>query len=80
MATTDVSPTFKVYWQIVHTGMEAAKKKGLRGGFEMSTSELGTLWKDETALYIGTHTIECFIVKDNYCAAQSGQFVVDIKA
>ena len=80
MATTDVAPPFKVYWQIVNTGKEAAKNKGLRGGFEMSTSELGSLWKDETALYIGTHTIECFIVKDNYCAARSGQFVVDIKA
>ncbi|MBC8997814.1 hypothetical protein IAI51_14870 [Pseudomonas sp. N40(2020)] len=31
-------------------------------------------------MYIGTHTIECFIVKDSYCAAQSVQFVVDIKA
>ena len=79
IASTDVTPPFTVYWQVVNTGREAANAKDLRGGFESSTTEMGSLWKEEHAGYAGTHTIECFIVKGDYCVAHSGQFVVDIQ-
>jgi len=79
IASTDVTPPFTVYWQVVNTGRDAASAKDLRGGFESSTTEMGTLWKEEHAGYAGTHTIECLIVKGDYCAARSGQFVVEIQ-
>lgn len=38
----------------------------------------GFLEKRESALYVGAHSMECFIVKDGYCVARSGLFVVNI--
>ncbi|MFW8696292.1 nucleotide-binding domain-containing protein [Mesorhizobium japonicum] len=32
----------------------------------------------ETTRYAGSHSIECFIVKDGLLAARSGQFIVNI--
>lgn len=79
VANTDVPRPFKIYWQIVNTGEAAAKAKKLRGGFEQATVTTGTLIRREDASYAGSHTIECFVVKDGYCAARSGLFVVNIQ-
>lgn len=79
VANTDVPKPFKIYWQIVNTGDAAARAKKLRGGFEEATVTTGTLIRRETASYRGSHTIECFVVKDGYCAARSGLFVVGIQ-
>ena len=79
VANTDVPKPFKVYWQIVNTGAAAAKAKGLRGGFEQATVTSEALIRREGASYPGSHTIECFVVKDGYCAARSGLFIVNIQ-
>ena len=34
--------------------------------------------RQESTSYSGTHTIECFIVKNGYLVARSGAFVVNI--
>lgn len=78
-ARTDVPRPYDVYWQIVNTGNEAREANGLRGTFEAMRTETGHLKKKESTEYCGTHSIECFIVKDGYCVAQSGPFIVNIK-
>ena len=78
-ARTDVLRPYKVFWQIVNTGEAATNARNLRGGFEEIQLEAGTLTKIETAQYPGTHSIECFIVKQDYCVARSGVFIVQIR-
>ena len=52
---------------------------GLRGGFDRGIVERGSIKRVEHTEYAGMHTIECFIVKSGYLAANSGPFVVNIK-
>jgi hypothetical protein len=76
-ATTNISEPFKVYWQVVNTGREAERVRGLRGNFDYV--ERGGLTKTEGTQYAGTHAIECFIVKDGVLVARSGPFFVTIQ-
>lgn len=78
-ASTDVAKPYSVYWQIVNTGAEATGLQKLRGDFSSGVIVKGEIMHDETAAYEGTHSIECFIVKDNTLAARSGVFVVKVK-
>jgi hypothetical protein len=78
-AETDVPPPYDVFWQVVNTGPEAAAAPGgLRGGFDAGTVERGSIVKQEGTSYSGTHTIECFVIKNGYLVARSGAFVVNI--
>jgi hypothetical protein len=77
-AQTDVAPPYKVYWQVVNTGADARAAKDLRGRFEEVSVEQGKLIKKETTKYRGVHSIECFIVRGEYCVAWSGPFLVNI--
>jgi hypothetical protein len=78
-AKTNVDWPYQVFWQVVNTGEEARHAKCLRGTFELAHIERGNLSKKESTLYSGTHSIECFIVKNGYCVAQSGPFLVNIQ-
>lgn len=78
-AETNVPKPYKVYWQVVNTGREAANANGLRGGFDEGIVSAGKLTRDESTGYSGTHSIECFIVKSGLLAAKSGQFIVNIQ-
>jgi hypothetical protein len=78
-AQTNAQSPYEVYWQVVNTGQEARDANGLRGSFEQSRIERGLLTKRESTLYTGTHSIECFIVKNGYCVAKSGPFIVNIR-
>lgn len=69
---------YQVYWQVVNTGQDAIRRRGLRGGFEEGVVQGGRLEKRESTLYSGTHSMECLIVKDGYCVARSGPFIVNI--
>lgn len=70
---------YQVFWQVVNEGPEAAAVSGgLRGGFDTGTVDRGDITRQETTLYVGSHTIECFIVKDGYLVARSGAFIVNI--
>ncbi|WP_132392825.1 nucleotidyltransferase [Novosphingobium sp. PhB165] len=77
-AVTDVPTPYNVFWQIVNTGSAAAEAKDLRGNFEEATISRGWLVRTETTKYPGAHSIECFVVKNGYCVASSGPFVVNI--
>jgi hypothetical protein len=77
-AKTNLSQPFKVFWQIVNTGKSATVAKNLRGGFEEVLLEEGNLTKKESTRYQGSHSIECFIVKNDVCVARSRPFVVQI--
>jgi hypothetical protein len=73
-ATTNARAPFEVFWQVVNTGPQAKGLGKLRGGFER-----GELGHHETAQYIGTHWIQCFLVRDGRCIGKSAEFVVDIR-
>ncbi|WP_437656745.1 nucleotidyltransferase [Sorangium sp. So ce1182] len=77
-ADTDVAPPYRVYWQIVNTGQQARDARGLRGGFEEVSVVRGHLKREESTRYTGSHSIQCFIVKNDYCVARSEPFVVNI--
>jgi hypothetical protein len=76
---TDIPAPFEVHWQVVNTGPEAAAAGKLRGGFDEGSVSRGAISHSETASYSGTHTMECFIVKDRHLAARSGVFVVNVR-
>lgn len=78
-AKTNVPPPYHVYWQIVNTGKQAVDARNLRGGFEEVLVERGHLTRRENTLYRGSHSIQCFIVKNKVCVAQSTLFVVNIE-
>ncbi len=77
-ATTNVPEPYEVYWQVVNTGKQASDAGQLRGGFDFSTAKLGKNIRKEQTGFRGSHSIECFIVKDDVCVARSGQFIVNI--
>jgi hypothetical protein len=84
IAKTNAKEPYDVYWQVVNTGNHARQFKGLRGDFFKAHFLSGTLCSNpfinwERSEYTGKHWIECFIVKDNYCVARSGRFMVNIK-
>ncbi len=73
---TNAPRPYEVHWQVVNTGVEAARD--LRGGFEASNGGSEVRW--ETTKYAGTHWVEAFVVKDGVCVARSGRRYVKIKA
>lgn len=78
-ASTNVPVPFQVYWQVVNTGKEAEDARQLRGEIVLSkTAGVGGLTQKESTLYTGIHWVECFIVKNSFCVARSGEFVVRI--
>lgn len=79
-AETNAPAPYEVKWQIVNTGAEAtaAGREQLRGGFEDGEGTLGTVKRESTA-YLGTHTIEAFVIKDGVCVARSGPLPVRVK-
>lgn len=77
-AITGVKKPFKVYWQIVNTGSEAIKAGCLRGGFDES-SNANTNVRLEKTEYSGSHSIQCFVIKNGYCVAKSKEYIVNIK-
>lgn len=78
-ATTNIPAPYEVYWQVVNTGDEAASAGQLRGDFDKGLVERGSINHREQTGYKGTHTIECFIVKERHLAARSGVFFVNVK-
>ncbi len=79
VARTDIHGPYRVYWQVVNTGHEAIRANCLRGNFEEQPPQRGQLTRTESTLYSGSHSIECFIVRDGYLLARSEPFIVNIK-
>ncbi|WP_412072410.1 nucleotide-binding domain-containing protein [Pseudomonas fluorescens] len=63
---------------VLNTGLDASRQRGLRGGFEEGIVQGGRLERRESTLYAGSHSTECFIVKEGYCLARSGPFIVNV--
>lgn len=78
-AETDVRSPYRVYWQVVNTGQQAREVGNLRGELQEDSVARGHLKKVESTQYAGTHSVECFIVKDGNCVAKSGPFIVNIQ-
>lgn len=76
-AVTGVKKPYRVMWQIVNTGNEAIRARCLRGNFE--ESNLGLDRKTESTSYSGTHSVQCFIIKNGICVARSKEFIINIK-
>lgn len=78
-ARTNLQAPYDVYWQVVNTGAEAEAARCLRGGFDVGTVERGSIVRRESTLYAGSHSIECFVVKNGFLVARSGLFIVNIR-
>ena len=76
-ALTGVRRPYSVIWQVVNTGQEATMANCLRGNFEPSNE--GFDGKRESTLYKGTHSVQCFIIKNGICVAKSKEFIVNIR-
>ncbi len=72
-----VQKPFKLKWQVVNTGSQARFHNALRGGFV--TKETNETKHQESTLYEGSHSIQCFVFKKGKCVAQSKVFIVNIK-
>lgn len=73
---SNIRKPFCIKWQVVNTGDEATRAQCLRGGFD---NENNKTTRVETTAYSGHHSIQCFIIKDNRCVAQSDIFIVNIE-
>jgi hypothetical protein len=76
MLSTNARLPYEVRWQVVNTGREAEALHGLRGGFS-DPEYKNTHW--ESTLYVGTHWIEAFIIKDGTCVARTGRKMVMVR-
>lgn len=78
-AETNTPEPFNVFWQVVNTGQEAEAANGLRGNFAAGSVYRGKVEQKESTSYTGSHSIECFIVKNGLLVARSGAFIVNIR-
>jgi len=77
---TNVPRPFDIYWQVVNTGQEAANAGQLRGEISEHTNKSSSgIYRTESTSYIGDHWVECYVVKNGYCVAKSGEFIVSIR-
>jgi hypothetical protein len=64
-----------IYWQITNTGKEAGTD--VRGGFENSNGPYNFERKEHTS-YQGTHFVQAFVIRGNYCVAKSGLILINV--
>lgn len=70
---------YEVHWQVTNTGTEARSNNCLRGDFYDGQIVEGKRIRKETTSYIGTHVIECYLVKNAVCYGKSKPFIVNIR-
>lgn len=79
-ASTNIPYPYEIYWQITNTGSEAAAVGGLRGDFYFGeTVRRGNPERTEPIGYTGTHSAQCFIVKNGHLVAKSEVFIVRVR-
>lgn len=78
-AKSDEIKQYEVYWQVTNTGDEARSNSCLRGDFYDGKIVEGRRIRKETTSYVGTHIVECYLVKNNVCYGKSKPFIVNIK-
>jgi hypothetical protein len=65
--STNVPKPYSVKWKVKNKGLQARKLKQLRGEI---TDDDGHEEKIEHTKYIGSHYVECYILKGNVCVAK----------
>lgn len=83
-AKTNVRGDYDVFWQVVNTGKHAEENQGLRGElfrakYRDDSRSVDPLVNWERTEYTGKHWIQCFIVQNGYCVAESKKFYVNIR-
>lgn len=80
-AHTTMPLPFEVRWQVVNTGRHAEQAGGLRGqdfftsrARERSTPSENPMVTWERSEYTGSHTIQCFLIRDGVLVATSAPF------
>ena len=76
-ALTAAKRPYTVMWQITNTGEEATKANCLRGDFY--PSDEGTNGRRESTSYTGSHSVQCFVIKNRICVAKSRDFIINIR-
>ena len=71
-----VKKPFEVKWQITNTGKEALENKCMRGGFD--DSNIGNTGRKEKTSFTGSHSVQCFIIKNGVCVAKSEDYIINI--
>lgn len=74
---TNIKKPFRIAWQIVNTGEEASRENALRGGFEYADQN-GIKWSEQT-LYKGSHSVQCFVIRNGVCVANSKEIIINIQ-
>lgn len=70
---------YEVHWQVTNTGAEAINNGCLRGDFYDGQIVEGKRIRKETTSYVGTHIVECYLVKNGVCYGKSKPFIVNIQ-
>lgn len=79
-AQSNVPYPYDIHWQITNTGREASDAGKLRGDFYSGgTVTRGNPKRSEPIGYTGTHTAQCFVVKDGHLVARSEVFIVRVR-
>ena len=76
-AYTGVKPPYTIKWQVTNTGEEAMQAGCLRGNFE--SSDIGVNGKHEETSYTGSHSVQCFVIKNGVCVAKSRDYIINIE-
>lgn len=69
---------YEIWWQVTNTGKEAERANALRGDFYCSELVEGKKVRKESALYIGRHYVEAYLIKNGICYGKSLPFEVNI--
>lgn len=82
-ASTKVQWPYEVKWQVVNTGEHAKREGQLRGDFfdsrEKTNHQSISILEDiESTSFTGKHWIQCFIIKNGVCVAESDIFYVNV--
>ncbi|GJQ60990.1 MAG: DNA polymerase III subunit delta' [Melioribacteraceae bacterium] len=64
--STNIPEPYSVKWKVRNYGEEALRRDDLRGQIWPDT---GKRTRTENSKYMGTHYVECYIIKDNRCIA-----------
>ena len=75
---TNTPGPYHVFWKVVNNGREARDANQLRGTIFPDTSGQGNVLWEHTG-YSGTHWVEAYVVKDNYCVAVAPQKYVMVR-
>lgn len=65
---TNVPKPYKVKWKVLNIGAEAESRNCVRG--QIITSNKVSNKRTESAVFLGGHYVECYIIKDNIVVAR----------